>query len=173
MAQPAGSRAQNADRTVSAAGRSAIAQREGQIPSGGYYNDSANNCTYGTGLLVHGGPCTADELRRTVNPQQAQAEFNHRVNEAARRVRQIVRNRALTQNQFDALVSATYNTRTVDNRTFLDSADRNDDGAVQRELRNLVHTRDHDAHGHPVGPARRSQGLVNRRESEIRQYNGP
>ena len=161
---------QNAQLTVSAGGQAALASREGQRPGGGYYDDSARNCTYGTGLLAHMGPCTAEELRRTVDPQHAQAEFTRRTNEAAGRVREMVPNRSLTQNQFDALVSATYNTRTVDNRVFLGSANSGDDAAVARELRGLVHTHDHNAQGRPVGPARASQGLINRRNSELDQY---
>ena len=158
---------------MSAAGQAALAQREGQAPGGGYYNDSGNNCTYGTGLLAHLGPCTSDELRRTVDADAAQREFQQRMDEAARRVREQVPDRALTQNQFDALASATYNTRRADNQGFLNSANQNDDAAVTRQLGDLVNTHNHNAAGHPVGPAVRSQGLVNRRDGEIRQYSTP
>ncbi len=123
---------QNADRTMSAEGQAALAQREGQVAGNGYYNDSANNCIYGVGLLAHTGPCTEAELRRTVNAEQAEAEFQRRVNDAAQRVREQVPNRRLTQNQFDALVSATYNTRREDNQRFLGSANQDDDAAVAR-----------------------------------------
>jgi len=98
---------------MSSAGLVALRLREGQVPGGGYYNDNATNCTYGTGLLAHLGPCTPEELRRTVDTNQAQAEFQRRTDEAARRVREQVQDRSLTQNQFDALVSATFNTRRV------------------------------------------------------------
>lgn len=158
---------------MSAAGQAALVRREGQAPGGGYYNDSANNCTYGMGLLAHLGACTADELRRTVDADAARREFRQRVDEAARRVREQVPDRMLTQNQFDALTSATYNTRRADNQRMLNSANRNDDAAVARQLGELVNTHNHDAAGHPVGPAVRSQGLVNRRDGEIAQYNTP
>jgi len=163
----------NADRSMSAQGQAALMQREGQAPGGGYYNDTAQNCTYGIGLLAHTGPCTADELRRAVNPQQAQAEFQRRVNEAERRVRDQVRDRRLTQNQFDSLVSTAFNTRNRDNQALLNAANQGDDAAVQRQRESLVHTHDHNARGEPVGPARRDRGLVNRRRSEQEQYDRP
>lgn len=31
-----------------------------------YYNDVANNCTYGVGTLAHTAPCTPEELARPV-----------------------------------------------------------------------------------------------------------
>ncbi len=163
----------NANRTMSAAGQVALAQREGQVAGAGYYNDSASNCTFGVGLLVHAGPCTAAELARPVDAAQARAEFQRRMSAAAQRVRDQVQSRALTQNQFDALVSATYNTRTQDNQAFLASANHPDDAAVVRQLGELVHTHNHDANGRAVGPAIRSQGLVNRRNGEIRQFQTP
>lgn len=158
---------------MSSAGLVALRLREGQVPGGGYYNDNATNCTYGTGLLAHLGPCTPEELRRTVDTNQAQAEFQRRTDEAARRVREQVQDRSLTQNQFDALVSATFNTRRADNQTFLNAANQGDDDAVTNQLRNLVHIHNHDATGRPTGPAIRSRGLVNRRNKEIRQFQGP
>ena len=158
---------------MSAAGQAVLAQREGEVARAGYYNDSANNCTFGVGLLAHAGPCTAAELARPVDAGQAQAEFQRRMNAAAQRVRNQVQNRPLTQNQFDALVSATYNTRAEDNQAFLASANHPNDAAVVRQLGELVHTHNHDARGRVVGPAIRSQGLVNRRNGEIQQFQTP
>lgn len=123
--------------------------------------------------MAHTGPYTADELRRAVNPQQAQAEFQRRMNEAERRVRDQVRDKRLTQNQFDSLVSTTFNTRNRDNQTLLNSANQGDDASVQRQRENLVHIHDHNARWEPVGPARRDRGLVNRRRSEQEQYERP
>lgn len=164
---------QNADRTMSAAGQAALAAREGQAAGNGYYNDSANNCTYGVGLLAHPGPCSGAELRRTVDARQAQAEFQKRMNDAAQRVREYVPDRRLTQNQFDALVSVTYNTTRQDSDLILDAANQGNDVAVGNHLRNTVYTHRHDAKGHPVGPAVRSQGLINRRNDGIQQYGRP
>jgi Lysozyme inhibitor LprI len=41
---------------MSPSGRTALRQRERAVLS--YYNDAANNCTYGVGTLAHRGPCT-------------------------------------------------------------------------------------------------------------------
>ncbi len=159
--------------STSAQGLAALRTREGQHPGGGYYNDTANNCTYGTGILAHGGPCTPEELRRVVNAQQAETEFQSRVAEAEQRVRAQVPNRRLSQNEFDSLVSTVFNTGVRDNRTLLDAVSREDDATAQRERGDLVHTHNHDAQGHPVGPPRRDRGLVNRRRAEQEQYDRP
>lgn len=161
----------NANQTVGSTAQSTLALGEGQVAGGGYYNDNARNCTYGTGLLVHAGPCSAAELARQVNPASAQAEFQRRMNEAAERVRRQVTDRVLPQSQFEALTSAAYNARRIDNQAFLNSANNGDDATVTQQLGQLVHVHNHDAQGHAVGPAVRSQGLVNRRNSEIQQYN--
>jgi lysozyme len=76
-----------------------------------YYDDGGKgkgNCTWGIGTLAHRGPCTAEELARVVTDADVEREFNTRLRVAelgvARRVKV-----ALTQDQFDALVSLTYN----------------------------------------------------------------
>ncbi len=163
----------NDDLSTSPQGLADLRQREGQHPGGGYYDDSARNCTYGTGILAHTGPCTAEELRRVVNAQQAEAEFQRRVAEAERRVRAQVPDRRLTQNQFDSLVSTVFNTGTRDNRTLLDAANQGDDALAQSERKDLIHTHDHNARGQRVGPPRRDPGLVNRRRAEQEQYDRP
>ena len=159
--------------SMSAQGLADLRQREGQHPGGGYYNDTAENCTYGTGILAHGGPCTDEELRRVVNPQQAEAEFQRRIAEAERRVRAQVPDRRLTQNQFDSLVSTALNTGNRDNRALFDAVNREDDALAQSQRGDLVHTHDHDARGQRVGPPRRDRGLVNRRRAEQEQYDRP
>ena len=159
--------------STSAQGLADLRQREGQAPGGRYYNDTANNCTYGTGILAHTGPCTAEELRRTVNAQQAEAEFRRRVEAAEQRVRAQVPNRRLSQNEFDSLVSTVFNTSGIDNRRLLGVTNQGNDAEAQREREDLVHTHDHDARGQRVGPPRRDRGLVNRRRAEQEQYDRP
>jgi GH24 family phage-related lysozyme (muramidase) len=86
-------------------------QREGVVS--GYYNDGSGNrghCSYGIGILVHRGPCTAEELSRPLTSAQIEASFDNAVREAESAVRRNVTRQALTQEQFDALVSYTYNT---------------------------------------------------------------
>lgn len=75
---------------LSTAGYAALRFNEGTVMH--YYNDPiGNNCTWGIGTLAHYGPCTAEELRRTVTPAQVNAVLAERVHEAEREVRNIVR----------------------------------------------------------------------------------
>jgi lysozyme len=86
-------------------------QREGVIR--GYYNDGHGNrghCSYGIGILVHRGPCTAEELQRPLSSAQIEASFASAIREAERAVRRNVTSQQLTQAQFDALVSYAFNT---------------------------------------------------------------
>lgn len=78
----------------------------------GYYNDgrgTRGHCTYGIGILAHRGPCTDEELRRPLTATQIEASFDTAVRTAESAVRRNVTRQALTQAQFDALVSYTYN----------------------------------------------------------------
>ncbi|WP_229474482.1 lysozyme [Pseudoduganella lurida] len=77
-----------------------------------YYNDMGKNkghCTWGAGILAHRGVCSIEELGRTVSATQVAMEFERRVAEAERGVRDNV-STPLNQAQFDALCSLTYNT---------------------------------------------------------------
>jgi GH24 family phage-related lysozyme (muramidase) len=77
-----------------------------------YYDDGGpgrGNCTWGIGILAHHGPCSRDELRTPVSDAQIETEFTARLAAAERIVRRNITNQALTQSQFDALVSFTYN----------------------------------------------------------------
>jgi len=77
-----------------------------------YYDDGGpgrGHCTWGAGILAHRGPCTKDELARSVNKAEIDAEYARRVAKAEREVRRSVRKQVLNQEQFDALVSLTYN----------------------------------------------------------------
>lgn len=78
-----------------------------------YYDDGGKpgrgNCTWGIGTKAHNGPCTKAELARVVTDADIEREFLSRLRVAERGVEQNV-NVELTQAQFDALVSLTYNT---------------------------------------------------------------
>ena len=166
----------NAAMSMSAAGRAALAVREGQGGQpgneGGAYNDSADNCTVGIGTLVHYGPCTPAELSRPANPAKNQADFDARVKTGEVAVRANVNARTLNQNQYDALVSGAYNSGRGMAQVYTHANNGDDVGAIDQMRRNaLIHR--HDAQGHAVGPAIVSRGLVNRRASEIAQYNRP
>lgn len=77
-----------------------------------YYNDIGKNkghCTWGIGVLAHRGVCTEEELGKEVSPAEVEAEFERKVAEAEGGVHRNV-TVELNQEQFDALVSFTYNT---------------------------------------------------------------
>ena len=160
----------NANMTTSAAGVAALRASEGQRNGGGAYNDQANNCTRGTGILVHTGPCTAAELAQPPDQQANEATFQTRLQAAEASVRRQVTDRPLTQEQFDSLVSATFNLGAAGAAPVTNAANQRDDAGVQRELRARVFVRPRDARGHPTGPAVRSQGLANRREREAQPF---
>lgn len=76
-----------------------------------YYDDGGpgkGHCTWGIGTLAHRGPCTAEELATEVTEEAVEAAFAERVRDAELAVARNVRVK-LTQAQFDALVSLTYN----------------------------------------------------------------
>ena len=100
----------NATMSLSAAARQRI--RAHESVRGGYYNDGGRNrghCSYGIGILAHRGPCTAEELARPLTATQIEASFASAIHDAESAVRRNVNRHALTQDQFDALVSFTYN----------------------------------------------------------------
>lgn len=57
-------RTANKELRMSAAGMASLRRREDAVLR--YYNDLANNCTFGVGTLVHSGRCTDEELQRPV-----------------------------------------------------------------------------------------------------------
>lgn len=152
---------------MSASGLSALRQREHAVLR--YYNDAANNCSYGVGTLAHHGPCTSEELLRPVTAAAINAQLEARVRSAEATVRQRVRNHQLTQDQFDALVSFTYNTGATGARATLDAANRGAQTEVVRHMNNNVYVHPRDARGRRL-PAIRLQGLVNRRMEEVAPF---
>lgn len=160
----------NAGMSMSAAGIAALRASEGQRNGGGYYDDVAHNCTRGTGILVHAGPCTAEELARPPDQANNEATFQNRLHDAEAVVRRDVTDRALTQDQFDALVSAAFNLGNHNVHPILHRANEADNAGVVRELRDYVFFQPRDRQGNRLGPLRRSQGLANRREREARPF---
>ena len=162
--------------TVSAAGTAALSRREGVggAPgnAGGAYTDSADNCTVGVGIKVHQGPCTAVELAQRADDKANATKFNDGIRDAEGRIKRLVLNRQLNQNQFDALVSVAFNSGAGVNPA-LREADNNNDVGVVVVLRGLVLIHHRDAKGNIVGKAEVSVGLVHRRAGEIAQYGAP
>lgn len=135
-------------------------QREGVVL--GYYNDGRGNrghCSYGIGIFVHRGPCTAEELRRPLSAAQLEASFTAAIREAERAVRRNVTQQSLTQDQFDSLVSYAFNTGAHGARNVLQRVNQGDmRGAATAMTRNVYSVQ----HGRRV----LMPGLVTRRREE-------
>lgn len=148
---------------TSAAGLASLRQREGAVLR--YYNDIANNCTFGVGTLVHAGPCTIEELNRPVTVEQINVQLSTNVRTAEAAVKRRVRDTDLTQAQFDSLVSFAFNVGASGARRALDAANRGNYDSVIRHMEESVYVRPRDAMGRPL-QAIRVPGLVNRRAEE-------
>lgn len=156
----------NENMQLSQAGYAALRFNEGVIMH--YYNDAPTNgnCTWGIGTLAHFGPCTPDELARTVLPEQANAILERRVREAERVVKSIVTSRQLTQAQFDAAVSFAYNSSRDNTRDTLTPANSGNMSAVAQQMMRNVMITPRDRNGRRMGAPQLSRGLVNRRMRE-------
>lgn len=94
---------------MSSVGKLQLMNREKKMAR--YYDDlgkGKGNCTVGYGHKVHGKPCTADELARKVTEEEITRNFDADVHTAENAVTRNVKV-PLTQEQFDALVSYTFN----------------------------------------------------------------
>ena len=150
----------NTNLSLSPDARQRLRKRETTVQ--GHYNDGGGNrghCTFGIGILVHRGPCTAEELQRPLAATQIEASFDVAVRDAERAVRRNVTNQALTQGQFDALVSYTCNTGATGASSVFRRVDSGDlQGAAEVISRNVNSRQD--------GRMVRMRGLVLRREEE-------
>jgi lysozyme len=123
------------------------------------YDDPAGHCTIGYGHLIHRGRCNGSEpveLRAGISEARALEILRADAAVAAEAVRTSVKV-PLTQEQFDALVSFTFNLGAGNLRssTLLKKLNAGDYGAVPAEL-----SRWNKAGGQVLG------GLVKRREAE-------
>lgn len=156
----------NSDKTLSEAGYAALRFNEGVVMH--YYNDAPKhgNCTWGIGTLAHFGPCTQEELARTVLPEQANAVLRSRVSDAERAVKAVVTQHELTQAQFDAAVSFAYNSSRQNTIDALMPANSGNMKAVAGKMMLNVMITPRDSSGRRIGPPRVSRGLRNRRQRE-------
>ena len=102
----------NAQLSMSREARNRLRDPRHEAVVWGYYNDgkgTKGHCSYGIGMLAHRGPCTPDELARPLSSAQIEAAFSVALKDAERAVRRNIPSQPLTQEQFDALVSYTYN----------------------------------------------------------------
>jgi lysozyme len=161
----------NQNLSLSDAGRNELVRREGVVLH--YYNDPANNCTYGAGTLAHQGPCTPQELQTDVNDQDVVTHLNQGIATAQNAVRRNVRDRNLTQEQFDALVSFTYNVGAGGARNVLRQVNDGSDDQAAHTMLQFTHATVRGADGQPLRDAdgnvvtRELPGLLHRRHEEI------
>lgn len=127
-----------------------------------YYDDMGpgkGNCTWGPGILAHTGPCTKDELAKPVNPAAVEAEFSRRVADAEAGVIRHVRKQKLAQNEFDALVSLTYNAGARGSRHVYTLVDTGRAAQAAAAIRTMTST-------HVNGKKVLARGLISRRAEE-------
>lgn len=113
--------------------------------------------------------CTLEELRRPVSIADVNIQLATRVRSAEIAVLHRVRNHQLTQQQFDALVSFTFNTGAMGARVTLDAANRGASREVAMHMTRNIYVHPRDAHGRRLPPVR-LQGLVNRRREEAAPF---
>lgn len=131
-----------------------------------YYDDMGpgrGNCTWGAGILAHRGPCTLEELNTPVTPAAVDAEFASRVTVAEQAVRAAITHQALTQDQYDALVSYTYNLGQRGAAKALELVDEGNFEAAVAEIKSMIRVKVKTKKG--VKPVI-AHGLINRRAEE-------
>ena len=127
-----------------------------------YYDDMGpgkGNCTWGPGILAHRGPCSKEELARPVSAAAVEAEFARRVVEAEGGVIRMVRVQKLLQDQFDALVSLTYNAGVHGTRNVYSLVDTGRLAEAAAQIRTMTSVR---VNGRSVV----ARGLIARRAEE-------
>jgi lysozyme len=161
---PARARAAGGAMRLSKRGAQLIAEFEGLRPK--LYNDPAGHCTIGIGHLVHRGRCNGNEpaeFKKGISRQRAYQLLQ----KDARRMEAAVNGLRvpLNQNQFDALVSFTYNLGpgwTVEKTGIRDALKARRYKDVPREMKKWV-----NAGGRPL------PGLVRRRNAEAKLFSKP
>jgi lysozyme len=156
----------NAAMSISNEGRRQMqsASREGLVR--GYYNDGGDtrgNCTYGVGIKVHNGPCTTEELGRPLSAAQIAASFDNAIRVAEGGVRRNVRTQALSQEQFDALVSFVYNVGVTRALSVLQHIDQGQTDHAVSAMTSMTSARQNGRLVH-------MPGLVNRRREETAPF---
>lgn len=150
----------NAGMTMSPEARARMRRRERDVFA--YYDDMGpgkGNCTWGPGILAHKGPCTKDELATPVSAAAVEAEFSRRVADAESGVIRRVRMQTLPQDQFDALVSLTYNAGVTGCHHVYKLVDTGRPAEAAAEIRTMTST-------HVNGKKVLARGLISRRADE-------
>lgn len=127
-----------------------------------YYDDMGpgkGNCTWGPGILAHKGVCTKEELASPVSEAAVEAEFSRRVAEAEAGVIHHVRKQKLPQDQFDALVSLTYNAGAYGSHRVYALIESGRPAEAATEIRSMTSA-------HVKGKKVLARGLISRRAEE-------
>jgi len=154
----------NSSMKMSLAARSTLRARE--RAEFRYYDDMGpgrGNCTWGAGLLAHKGPCTVEELKRPVSAAAVFAEFSSRVSDAEGTVRARVNHQVLDQDQFDGLVSYTFNVGPRGAAKVLELVDKGKLAEAAGKMSSMTRVRVKTKHGSKLVIAR---GLISRRAEE-------
>ena len=125
-AAPAAQGGANANMSLSADGRRSIREREGYRSQ--YYNDTANNCSYGVGQLAHMGPCSVQES----GAQVIDATINNTQNTARISYGRLSQRLHSLEKQLDALASFVFNVPALAPRV-LQHVEAGDDAAVTKQ----------------------------------------
>ncbi len=143
-------------RNISKTGLDVIKRFEGFSPT--VYICPAGHPTIGYGHLVK--PHERERFARGITAEQAEALLRQDVESAERAVLRII-TVSLTEGQFDALVSFTFNlgAGALQRSTLRRKVNRGDHAAVPAELRKWV-----------WAGGRKLEGLARRREAEARRY---
>lgn len=138
-AQAAATPSVNEGMTMSPEARASMRRRERDVFN--YYDDMGpgkGNCTWGAGILAHYGVCSKEELARPVSAAAVEAEFSRRVAQAEAGVIRQVRQQKLAQDQFDALVSLTFNAGVRGSRNVYALVDTGRPAAAAAEIRTMT-----------------------------------
>jgi GH24 family phage-related lysozyme (muramidase) len=148
---------------ISSVGKLRLQNREKKMMR--YYDDMGKgrgNCTMGIGHLVHKNPCTGEELVREVTEQDVMRGFDLDLRAAENSVNRNIKV-LLTQEQFDGLVSYTYNRGPTGAMAVYHLVNTGDFAGAASEMRKRV-TVKLRRHGKLVTEA--AGGLVARRAEE-------
>ena len=134
-----------------------------------YYNDmggNKGNCTWGIGFYAHRGVCSEEELARVVDPASVDIEYGRRVAEAERQVKSKVAV-PLSQEQFDALCSLTYNAGASNSKDVYRYVNQSDFTGAAAEISKMVKVRMKVKGKNKLVLA---PGLIKRREEEAAPF---
>ena len=132
------------------------------------YNDQAGHCTIGYGTLIHQGNCNGDASEKPyssgITESRAMELLKERLAGFEQTINDVVKV-DLNQNQYDSLVSFTYNVGSANfkSSTLLKVLNQGKYGDVPSEMHKWVKVRQN-------GKLVDSQGLINRRDAEAKLF---